>query len=317
MVNKAELNTIVTQLRGHVKKAKVRSINKHVKRIRSFEHGKQKNPENKKLEAKIKKFGEEIEEFKKMHNADTMKKIFIFNNKEIGKVMAKVGASVEERAIAKLLFMNEFLVKMINDYKKKLNLSDEDKEWKKELLKAGKKKVKKQKKLSESSMDDGASTEGSPKKKKNQKDTDKSEVVTKNKPKKKKDKIKKEEKIDSAGDEEAEIAKPDTNNSPKKQKINKKNTPENREEKLLKINPKSKKINEKAKDVVSKNKDFKKKINGNAPHQKPSGKPAFAKNRQNGPPQKSKKDFKANQKGDRVGKKQPGGKFQAKKKFGN
>ncbi|XP_059621397.1 uncharacterized protein LOC132265020 [Phlebotomus argentipes] len=253
MVDKDQLNTCIINLRGNVGKAKTRTIHKLTRKIKSFEVGKKKNPENKKLTTKIQKFVEEIAVLKKIDQVDNVKKIFSYSGKPES-TMANVNATPLDRAIAKLIYNNEFLRNIIKKNKEALNLKDDDAEWKEKLLTMGKKKQAQQKKISK--MNEQSLRSAKKKGKKDLEDTpvkqndEDAKTASPKQPKKPKKQLKKERK-DSGGDDEGE--------SPK---FTIKQKKQDKSDKVLHMNAKSKKI-QKAKAGP------KKAWNGNAKPPKP------------------------------------------------
>uniref|UniRef100_A0A1B0CB49 Serum response factor-binding protein 1 n=1 Tax=Lutzomyia longipalpis TaxID=7200 RepID=A0A1B0CB49_LUTLO len=336
MVTKLELNNCMITLRGQVKRAKVRTISKLTRKIKKFEQGKVKNPENKKLDTKIKKFGEEIEIIKEIHNIDNVKKLFSFN-KDIKKVMAHVNATPEERAMCKLLYMNEFLKTAILDAKKKLSLRDDDEEWVKLLFTDGKRKLLKKQRALEKKGKKVANTEsptkktsedgsGSPQKakkkkaKKEQKELSGSEEGVKKAKKERKDSAGSQEEMEPDQEETAESATKPEVPSPKKNKKGKKNQKnEDKSDKVLKMNDKSKKIQKpkgNAKNFpAKKGKDFKKFNGDSKPHPGKPNKFNKPNKPQNGSPAKFKPGAKRPEKGQKNDKKgQDHPSWEAKKK---
>ncbi|XP_055716491.1 claspin [Phlebotomus papatasi] len=283
MVNKQDLELAAMSLKKHAEKAKARTIIKIDRKVKAFKITLDKNPGNEKIRKKMAKFLEEKEALKTSKRQESIKKIVKMSTQDCTKVMASPKSTVEERAIAKLLYQNANLQESIKKVKEKFDLKDDDSEWLELLLKPGRRKAqkmlkkkmrqgdgstevesapeetgespkKKKKKVKKPSVDEEGDEEkpASPKKKKKQKPpADGEDEEASESPKKKK------KKPPAAENEDEEEEKP----SPKKQM---KQKPE-KSDKLLKMNDKSKKINQKAKKFPPNNpgSNFQKKMNGN------------------------------------------------------
>lgn len=132
-------------LRKQFAKAKSRTVNKLTRKLKTIEHGKTKDPKNTtKLDGKTVKLVEELKLLKDATKLDMVKKVFIFNQ-DPDKTLKLHKATAEQRGVCRLL-MNPFLKDAVAATKKKLEITDEDEEWKKLLFETGKNKERKLKK---------------------------------------------------------------------------------------------------------------------------------------------------------------------------
>lgn len=135
----------IISLRKQFAKAKSRTVNKLTRKLKTIEHGKTKDPKNTtKLDGKTVKLVEELKLLKDATKLDMVKKAFLFSQ-DPDKTLKLHKATAEQRAICRLL-MNPFLKDAVVATKKKLEITDEDEEWKKLLFETGKNKERKLKK---------------------------------------------------------------------------------------------------------------------------------------------------------------------------
>lgn len=142
-----------------------------------------------------------VDSFQDATKLGTVKKVFVFNQ-DPDKVLKLHKATAEQRAVCRLL-MNPFLKDAVAAAKKKLDIKDEDEDWKKMMFEMGKHKIRKLKKDKfEAQAEATGSTDGEKGKKakkspQNKKDKDaplddKSKAIDKNNRKDKFDKKRKQ-----------------------------------------------------------------------------------------------------------------------------
>ena len=112
------------------------------RKLKTLEHGKTKDPKNTKLDGKSAKLVEELKLLKAATKLGMVKKVFVFNQ-DPDKVLKLHKSTAEQRAICRLLINNPFLKEAVASSKKKLDIKDDDEEWKKMLFELGKNKAKK------------------------------------------------------------------------------------------------------------------------------------------------------------------------------
>lgn len=130
------------------------------RKLKEIEHGKTKDPKNAKLDSKATKLTEELKLlkvrsirklsphftnkiiFQDAKKLDMVKQVFLFSG-DHEKVLKLQKTTPEQRAICRLL-MNPFLKEAITAAKTKLDIKDDEDEWKEMLMKKGKNKIKKQ-----------------------------------------------------------------------------------------------------------------------------------------------------------------------------
>lgn len=121
-------------------KANVRTISKLTRKLKAIDFGKTKDPKNTKLDGKAAKLAEELKLLKAAKKLEMVKKVFLFNQ-DPEKALKLQKSSAEHRAICRLL-MNDFLKEAVAATKTKLNITDEEEEWKGMLFGFGKNKKK-------------------------------------------------------------------------------------------------------------------------------------------------------------------------------
>uniref|UniRef100_A0A1B0DPB5 Uncharacterized protein n=2 Tax=Phlebotomus papatasi TaxID=29031 RepID=A0A1B0DPB5_PHLPP len=149
MVDKQELENAVASLKNDVKKAENHTILKIDRKLKAFKRTLKQMPGHEKTKRKMLKFAEEKNALKNIYkNPEKRRKIVKISTQDLIKVMASPKSTLEEKAIAKLLYQNDFLKQSIEKMKESLKLKEDDAEWLEILMRSGK-KVQKQQSISE------------------------------------------------------------------------------------------------------------------------------------------------------------------------
>lgn len=140
MNNKLEFNNLVVTNKKKIQQVKTKTIQKLVQKIKKLKYLLDKNPENDKNKERFRKATLCLEELKKLKCIALMKRVLMLE-KSPSAILTN-GLSLPDEVAVAMVTVNKFMEELVKVFREKLGISNDNKNWKKELMQASKKEIK-------------------------------------------------------------------------------------------------------------------------------------------------------------------------------